>query len=85
MSSSFPLRMLLILFIFTSLLSNAPMAQSALQPYVMVLGTTQDGGYPHIGCERECCKKVYDNKIKPGKTTALALVDPASKKWWLGR
>ena len=27
------------------------------RPYAVVLGTTQDGGYPHAGCERQCCKK----------------------------
>ena len=24
------------------------------QPYVAVLGVTQDGGSPHIGCEKGC-------------------------------
>lgn len=27
-------------------------------PFIIVLGTAQDGGYPHIGCDRTCCQKV---------------------------
>jgi len=67
------------------LLAIQPKAQQKTdnKPFVLVLGTAQDGGYPHIGCERACCKKVYTGQAPAGKTTALALVDPLRKKWWL--
>ena len=29
------------------------------RPYAVVLGTTQDGGYPHAGCEKMCCKEAW--------------------------
>ncbi|MDD7914871.1 hypothetical protein [Polaribacter ponticola] len=34
--------------------------------YITVLGTAQDGGYPHIGCQRTCCANFYNgiNKKK---------------------
>jgi pyrroloquinoline quinone biosynthesis protein B len=51
----------------------------AQEPFVMMLGVTQDAGFPHIGCTRECCAS------NPGKqmVTSLAVADPVSKKWWL--
>ena len=27
------------------------------QMIIHVLGTAQDGGYPHTGCKKDCCKK----------------------------
>jgi len=48
---------------------------------MLVLGVTQDGGYPHIGCEKTCCEQA-GNKPKT-YVTSLALVDPKLKKWWL--
>lgn len=50
-------------------------------PYFLVLGVAQDGGYPHIGCARACCQAA--DSLPPQLVTALALADPASKKWWL--
>jgi len=49
---------------------------------VWILGTAQDGGFPHIGCLNECLK-AHKNPRMARYVTSLALVDPASKKWWL--
>ena len=48
-------------------------------PYVVVLGTLQDGGSPHMGCEKDCCKVIDPNK----KVVSLGLIDPMSKKKFL--
>ncbi len=48
-------------------------------PFLVILGTLQDGGSPHIGCEKECCKKIDSNK----KVVSLGLVDKASKKQFI--
>ena len=48
-------------------------------PFVLVLGTLQDGGSPHMGCEKDCCKMIDPNK----KVVSLGLIDPASKKKFL--
>ena len=48
-------------------------------PYVVVLGTLQDGGSPHMGCEKDCCKVIDPNK----KVVSLGLIDPTSKKKFL--
>lgn len=52
------------------------------QPYVLVLGIAQDGGFPHIGCQAEC-QKAHKNPELARYITSLALVDPETKKWWL--
>ena len=33
-----------------------------LDNFIYVLGTAQDGGYPHIGCIDKCCKKVKNKR-----------------------
>ena len=52
------------------------------QPYILVLGIAQDGGYPHIGCQNEC-QLTFKNPELRRNVVALALVDPDEKKWWL--
>ena len=56
-------------------------AQS-VEPFVMVLGIAQDGGYPHIGCEKECCNLAWKAGRKEN-VVSLAAVDPSTRKWWL--
>lgn len=46
---------------------------------LVVLGNLQDGGSPHIGCARECCKIKSNEK----KVVALGLIDSSSEKSWL--
>ncbi|SVE29925.1 uncharacterized protein METZ01_LOCUS482779, partial [marine metagenome] len=32
---------------------------------ILVLGTSQDGGYPHAGCSEQCCEEAWnDHKLK---------------------
>lgn len=44
-----------------------------------VLGTAQDGGRPHTGCTKVCCKDSSGKDL----VVSLALADHANKKWWL--
>ena len=48
--------------------------------YIQVLGIVQDAGYPHIGCEKDCCKAV-----SPGDyfVSCLGLVDKTNNKRYL--
>ncbi len=52
------------------------------QPHIMVLGTAQDAGFPHIGCKNEC-QLAFKNPELKRFVVSLALVDPDTKKWWL--
>lgn len=53
------------------------------QAQVYVLGVAQDGGYPHAGCTKKCCNMAWEHPETRRYVTSLALVDSASKKWWL--
>lgn len=52
-------------------------------PYVLVLGTAQDGGYPQAGCQKECCRAVWEQKLAEQYVSSIALVDPVTKQQWI--
>ncbi|WP_158839239.1 MBL fold metallo-hydrolase [Polaribacter sp. L3A8] len=51
--------------------------------YITVLGIAQDGGYPHIGCQKECCANFYNGKNNKKSVVSLGLVDLDNKQKWL--
>ena len=55
-------------------------SQTIEPDYIQVLGIVQDAGYPHIGCEKDCCKVV-----SPGDyfVSCLGLVDKTNNKRYL--
>ena len=52
-------------------------------PFIQLLGITQDGGYPHMGCTKKCCNMAWADATLRKNVVSFALVDPVSKKWWL--
>ena len=69
---------LLIAFLFVSF--HPPEEK---KPFIVVLGIAQDAGYPQIGCNKECCKKVYEKKAARQLVSCIAIVDPVSKQKWI--
>ena len=49
---------------------------SSDQPYLTVLGTVQDGGLPHIGCQKTCCTDASRKLKETLKVTALSVTQP---------
>ena len=70
-------RLAIIFFLFTSFQSPEK------DPFIAILGITQDAGYPQIGCDKECCKKYWDKKIAKQKVSCLALFDPSTNQKWI--
>jgi pyrroloquinoline quinone biosynthesis protein B len=70
----------LFLFLVLIIINFQSLAQN---PYVMVLGIAQDGGYPQVGCKKECCQKVYNHTMKPQSVSSIALIDPISNEKWI--
>jgi len=64
-------------------LLNFSQAQSHTNPYIIVLGTAQDGGYPQVGCTKNCCDLAWKYDSLKRYVVSLALVDSVSQKWWL--
>jgi len=42
---------------------------------LIVLGTVQDGGAPHIGCTKTCCEDLWDNPDESLKVVSLGIID----------
>jgi pyrroloquinoline quinone biosynthesis protein B len=50
---------------------------------LIILGNVQDGGSPHIGCEKKCCIELFNNPDKNRMVVSLGIVDPTEKKTWI--
>ena len=51
--------------------------------YITILGTAQDGGFPHIGCQKICCANFYNGKEERKSVVSLGLVDLDNQQKWL--
>jgi pyrroloquinoline quinone biosynthesis protein B len=72
------LKLLFVLFFVSKIHS-----QNDTLPYILVLGITQDGGYPQAGCTKTCCEMAWKSDSVRKNVVSLAVVFPKQKKWWL--
>lgn len=54
-----------------------------LGAFLVILGTLQDGGSPHIGCKKDCCKNLFEKPDPSRKVVSLGLIDSENKQTWL--
>ena len=73
-----PRLLFICLFVF-----SISYSQKESSPYIIILGTIQDAGSPHMGCEKSCCIRLFKNPDPNRKVVSLGLVDPSEKKYWL--
>ena len=73
-------RIVFILFFAISLTSFSDYEKS---PYVIILGTAQDGGAPHAACEKVCCVNKWSNPNLHKKVSSIGIVDPESNEVWM--
>ena len=52
-------------------------------PFVVVLGIAQDGGFPQAGCKKDCCAEAWVDQSKRRHVACLAIVDPVSSQRWM--
>jgi pyrroloquinoline quinone biosynthesis protein B len=50
---------------------------------IIILGTIQDAGSPHIACKKECCKELFINPDKDRQVISLGLIDNQHGKKYL--
>ena len=48
-----------------------------------ILGTAQDGGYPHIGCKQLCCQIAWSDLSKKRLVASVAIIDRELKECWI--
>ncbi len=51
--------------------------------FITLLGTMQDGGQPHMGCARDCCKDLFLQPDVNKQVISLGLFDDSTKKKYL--
>ena len=50
---------------------------------ILTLGTAQDGGFPHIGCNGNCCKQAQENPALGRSIASISIVDRLKSKAWI--
>lgn len=50
---------------------------------LIVLGTAQDAGSPHIACAKDCCRNLLESPTVSRKVVALGLLDVENEKTYL--
>lgn len=63
--------------------ASQPLTAQTREPFIVVLGTAQDGGLPHVGCIKPCCAAAWNDPRLHRPVACLALVDPATQRRWL--
>ncbi|MGE0567594.1 MAG: MBL fold metallo-hydrolase [Bacteroidia bacterium] len=51
--------------------------------FIICLGIAQDGGYPHLGCQNNCCNIAWENDSNSRYIVSYAIADSLNKKWYL--
>ncbi len=54
-----------------------------IETSLVILGTVQDAGSPHIACKKKCCASLFENPDPLRKVVSLGIVDPKNKKTFL--
>ena len=71
----------MVLFIGCTKTSNKKTTSS--KQYITVLGIAQDGGYPHIGCQKKCCQSIYKGLSTRKSVVSLGLIDKELNGKWI--
>jgi pyrroloquinoline quinone biosynthesis protein B len=73
-------------WIFSFLLSVflTPALESPASAYeVIILGTIQDAGSPHIGCSRSCCSSLSSDEKEQRLVSSIGLIDHSTGRSWI--
>ncbi|MDF0716002.1 MBL fold metallo-hydrolase [Muricauda sp. 334s03] len=79
---------ILVIFLASCSTKSSKNADSPSQPEqssvaLYILGTVQDGGSPHVGCQKSCCAELFNNPDPTRKVVSLGLVDHQNQKSYL--
>ncbi|MES2279758.1 MAG: MBL fold metallo-hydrolase [Bacteroidota bacterium] len=74
-------RLTVVVAFYLTLSAHQPVKLSAVT--LIVLGTIQDGGSPHIGCNKSCCRDLFLHPDYRRKVVSLGVIDPQNRQTWL--
>jgi pyrroloquinoline quinone biosynthesis protein B len=75
-------RVALLVLLLAAACATAP-PPPVTEPYALVLGIAQDGGYPQAGCNRPDCAAAWRDPKLRQRVASLAIVDPQSNQRWI--
>lgn len=78
-TKGFAILLICVLFAFSCFAQKKEKSTVTLH----ILGTIQDGGAPHAGCKKDCCRKLFLHPDPKLKVVSLGLVDHGADKTWL--
>ena len=73
----------LLIFTLFFYCCNGEMKSEFMEPYLVVLGTAQDAGFPQANCNKKCCEDAWNIPEKRKFVSCIAIVDPKSKQQWI--
>ena len=50
---------------------------------LVILGTIQDAGSPHIACRKECCRNIFLRPVTDRKVVSIGILDDSEKQSYL--
>lgn len=71
------------ILILSSVLAHPQDRTASADWRLVVLGVAQDGGIPHIGCDRGACAEIRSGNRQAEKVASLGVVDRASGRAYL--
>lgn len=74
---------LFFIVLITACVAPRPSSPALAGISLVVLGVAQDGGYPHAGCRRDCCRQAWAGRQAERYPACLALVDHGARKVWM--
>lgn len=75
---------LLVFLIFNSCFDSVKNQNPTQQKVnISILGTVQDGGIPHLGCEKSCCKDSFESGFSKKRVVSLGISDFKENKNYL--
>jgi pyrroloquinoline quinone biosynthesis protein B len=69
--------------ILLALLLSSCAAPGPTSPYLLLLGTAQDGGYPQIACRQPLCEAARADGSLARQVASGLIVDPQAQQRWL--
>ena len=68
---------------FIACSSQQTTAPATAEPFILVLGTAQDAGFPQAGCRQAECVRARTNPSLQRFVASIAIVDPRSGERWI--
>lgn len=86
MKSILPILLIILLFSCNKLENKIEISLETYDSnstFLVVLGTVQDAGSPHIACKKDCCKSLWDKDNIDRQVVSLGLIDKENNQKYI--